>query len=114
MIYFIGDRASKGYDPSSAFIGTYNYRKLLSWIFKMDLNINDVRLYNANHYIKHILPTIKDTDIVATIGKGPSTKFCEKNIPHYKLPFFEYCSIEAIRDNPAVKEMLEEIEDYDK
>ena len=114
MVYFIGDRASKGYDPSSAFIGTYNYRKLLSWIFKMDLNINDVRLYNANHYIKHILPTIKDTDIVATIGKGPSLKFCERNILHYKLPFFDYCSIESIRKNPAVKEMLQEIEDYDK
>jgi hypothetical protein len=114
MIYFIGDRASKNYDPSSAFIGTYNYRKLLCWIFKMDLNINNVRLYNANSFIKDIEPTIKDTDIVAAIGKGPSMRLCEKTIPHYRLPFFEYCSIEAINKNPSVKEMLEEYKSYDK
>jgi hypothetical protein len=114
VIYFIGDRASKNYDPSSAFIGTYNYRKLLCWIFKMNLNINNVRLYNVNYYIKNISSTIKDTDIVAAIGKGPSMKLCEKTMPHYRLPFFEYCSIEAINKEPSVKEMLEEYKSYDK
>ena len=80
----------------------------------MDLNINNVRLYNAHSFIKDIEPTIKDTDIVAAIGKGPSMRLCEKTISHYWLPFFDYCNIEAINKEPSVKEMLEEYRSYDK
>lgn len=48
MIIFVGDKASaKNTDPMVAFVGTQSYKKLLEWIFKLDISINNIRICNS-------------------------------------------------------------------
>jgi len=43
MIIFVGDKPSaKNLDPEIPFVGTQSYKKLLEWIWEMDINISDV------------------------------------------------------------------------
>lgn len=47
MIVFVGDKPSKkNKDPKVPFVGTPSYRKLLEWIFRMDVDISDVKMSN--------------------------------------------------------------------
>ena len=49
MIIFVGDRPSKdNIDPNVAFVGTKSYKTLLEWIYKMDLDISEICMYNRN------------------------------------------------------------------
>lgn len=49
MIIFVGDEPSaKNIDPNVPFVGTQSYKRLLGWIWEMDINISDVTLLNQN------------------------------------------------------------------
>lgn len=49
MIVFVGDKASsKNLNPDVAFVGTKSYEVLLSWIAKMNINVNDVMIINKD------------------------------------------------------------------
>lgn len=48
-IVFVGDKPSnKNLDSSVPFVGTPSYRNLLIWVAKMDIDIRNVELDNAN------------------------------------------------------------------
>ena len=52
MIYFIGDKPSKkNIDKNVAFVGTRSYKTLLDWIYRMNLNINKICLFNHKGFI---------------------------------------------------------------
>jgi hypothetical protein len=47
VIIFVGDEASdKNVDPNVAFVGTKSYKTLLDWIYRMDIDISVVCMYN--------------------------------------------------------------------
>lgn len=46
-IIFVGDKPSeKNKDPNVAFVGTQSYKRLLDWIWRMDIDISNVKMYN--------------------------------------------------------------------
>lgn len=47
MIIFVGDKPSdKNFSPDIPFVGTQSYKRLLDWIFKMNLDITEICMYN--------------------------------------------------------------------
>lgn len=49
MIVFVGDKPSKkNIDPSIPFVGTRSYKTLLDWIYKMNIDISQVKLCNKD------------------------------------------------------------------
>lgn len=101
MIVFVGDQPSnKNVDPNIPFVGTQSYKRLLEWIWKMDVNITDVEIYNKddidmqykgrpdrylvcgywprNHYPDEI-------EIVA-LGNEAAKKLEELGLEYFKLP----------------------------
>lgn len=47
MIIFVGDEPSEhNIDPQVAFVGTKSYKTLLDWIYKMNLSVTELCLYN--------------------------------------------------------------------
>lgn len=47
MIVFIGDSPSNSnLNPEVPFVGTQSYKKLLEWIYRLNISINDVMLVN--------------------------------------------------------------------
>ena len=53
MIYFIGDKPSKkNTDKNVAFVGTRSYKTLLDWIYRMNLSINSICLFNHARFIE--------------------------------------------------------------
>jgi uracil-DNA glycosylase len=74
MIIILGDRPSrKNLDKSIAFVGTKSYKKLLEWIYNLDIDINDSVLCNINQ--------IKQYDFAPSTGyietKNLSAEYCE-------------------------------------
>ena len=50
MIIFVGDKpSSKNTDPSIPFVGTQSYKRLLDWIWRMDINITNVGIFNKDN-----------------------------------------------------------------
>jgi uracil-DNA glycosylase len=48
-IVFVGDKPSaKNLDPNVPFVGTQSYKKLLDWIFKMNLDVSLVFMCNKD------------------------------------------------------------------
>ncbi len=48
-IVFVGDKPSdKNLDPNIPFVGTQSYKKLLDWIFKMNIDITHVAMCNKD------------------------------------------------------------------
>lgn len=96
MIVFVGDKpSSKNVDPHIPFVGTQSYKRLLDWIWKMDVDISRVRLCNKDfingtyedYYIalgNEAEKTLKDT--VFNVWNWKKQKI-EAIRPHYfKLP----------------------------
>lgn len=51
MIIFVGDRPGrKNLDPNIPFVGTQSYKKLLEWIWYLDVDINNVILMNKDEF----------------------------------------------------------------
>jgi len=49
MILFVGDSpASKNIDPNVPFVGTQSYKRLLEWIWRMDIDISNVEMVNQS------------------------------------------------------------------
>lgn len=55
MIVFVGDQpSSKNIDPNVPFVGTQSYKKLLEWIWEMDLDISDIKICNRDEILQHV------------------------------------------------------------
>jgi len=90
MIYFIGDKPSKhNIDPKVAFVGTQSYKTLLNWIYRMNLNINDITLYNVDSFVNQLQQNkleLDEDDQVVALGKEAAIILNKHIIPHLKIP----------------------------
>lgn len=108
FVVFVGDKPStKNKNKNIAFVGTKSYKKLLEWIYLLDLDINvvymcnksDVTLKNckiSGSYLEISTPSIKleifDQDIVIALGESSFkhlnnlTKKSDKNFNITRLP----------------------------
>jgi len=54
VIIFVGDKPSKkNVDPDVAFVGTLSYKRLLEWIWIMNIDISDVKMINISKMWKY-------------------------------------------------------------
>ena len=80
MIAFVGDTPSaKNVDPNVPFVGTQSYKRLLEWIWMMDVDISEVSLFNRGDLIP-----FRDTTKVVALGNNASEWL--GRVPHFKLP----------------------------
>jgi len=55
-IIFVGDKPStKNLDSNVPFVGTQSYKKLLEWIWEMDIDIHDVKIINKEDVARESL-----------------------------------------------------------
>ena len=103
MIIFVGDKPSKkNIDSRIAFVGTQSYKRLLEWIFKMDIDINETMIVNRSGVKPYSFNIPEDLHIEFS-AYGTSTDYCsgdkiialgneaekvlkENHIPYFKLP----------------------------
>lgn len=90
MIIFVGDKPSKkNIDPDVAFVGTVSYRRLLEWIYLMNLSINDVNICNKDdstwEFWERISATCTNINFVA-LGRNAANFLHKKGVEHFTLP----------------------------
>jgi len=116
MIYFIGDKPSKcNIDPQVAFVGTRSYKTLLDWIYKMNLSINQICLYNVDDFVKIVnhqktLP-IHEHDQIVALGKEASIALNKAIIPHLRIPHPSGLN-RKLNDPQFVNKFLKECKHY--
>jgi len=95
MIIFVGDKPSaKNIDPDVPFVGTQSYKTLLGWIWKLDVNINDVTMTNIPDSHDELMAfaehAVGSNNKVVTLGENASTfvkEFrCYPELDCFKLP----------------------------
>ena len=116
MIYFIGDKPSKcNIDPQVAFVGTRSYKTLLEWIYRMNLSINKICLYNADEFIrltdKNQTITIHEHDQIVALGREASNALDKAIIPHLRIPHPSGLN-RKLNDPREVNRFLKECKDY--
>jgi len=95
MIVFVGDQPSKkNVDPNTAFVGTKSYKRLLGWIYELNLSLNEVLIcnkddikdfYNNGFYVETPqmnFEALLGYDKVIALGKN-SQKFLQGNNIEY-------------------------------
>lgn len=98
MVIFIGDKPGKKNKSSDAFVGASCYPRLLSWIAKLDLSINNVFIFNQEH-IKiysfgglYCQDSTWHTDIdleedrIIALGKAASKGLTKLGVDHFTMP----------------------------
>lgn len=94
MILFVGDKPSaKNKSQDIPFVGTKSYKRLLEWIFEMDLDITDLAITNISQAefndhgpeVDTHWGMIRYTAVVA-LGKKASKGLTKLGIPHFELP----------------------------
>ena len=112
MIYFIGDKPSKrNVDPKVAFVGTTSYKTLLEWIYRMNLSVNDIMLYNAKAFIQDVQDEVNEDDFVVALGREASTLLEHYHIPHHKIPHPSGLN-RMLNDKKQVNEFLKGCKEY--
>lgn len=99
-IVFVGDEPSLDNVRSDvAFVGTKSYKRLLDWIYKMDVNINNTHLINKSnltvlnknefeiHPDQHTTVFMEYVDCkFVALGNNASKALEALKIDHFKLP----------------------------
>lgn len=81
MIVFVGDKPSKkNVDPDIAFVGTQSYKRLLLWIWEMNLSVNDIHVCN-----KDKMPIDANYKYIA-LGKNAAKKLDSLKLDFFRLP----------------------------
>ena len=116
MIYFIGDKPSKcNIDPQVAFVGTRSYKTLLDWIYRMNLSINQICLFNVDEFTnlvnyKKTLP-IHEHDQIVALGREASRALDKAIIPHLRIPHPSGLN-RKLNDPREVNRFLKECKEY--
>ena len=130
-VLFIGDKPSaKNVSDDVAFVGTKSYSRLLTWIDKMNLSVNQVQLANKGD-VYHIRSWVEDihswnrqveyetkhgiftVDKVVALG-NEAAKFCaDHELDYFKL-FHPSGRNFKLNDKKAVEAMLNRCEQYIK
>ena len=113
MIYFIGDKPSKkNTDKNVAFVGTRSYKTLLDWIYRMNLSINSICLFNYERFIEtDEQRTWSSFDVVIALGNEASKALTKENIPHLKIPHPSGKNY-LLYDKKTVDKFLKQCKDY--
>ena len=116
MIYFIGDKPSKcNIDPQVAFVGTRSYKTLLDWIYRMNLSINQICLYNVDEFTRLVnhrqTLLIHEYDQVVALGKEASIALDKAIIPHLRIPHPSGLN-RKLNDPQFVNRFLKECKSY--
>ena len=113
MIYFIGDKPSKkNIDKNVAFVGTRSYKPLLDWIYRMNLSINSICLFNYARFIEtNNDRTWSSFDVVIALGNEASKALTKENIPHLKIPHPSGKNY-LLNDKKNVDKFLKQCKDY--
>ena len=112
MIYFIGDKPSKkNIDKNVAFVGTRSYKTLLDWIYRMNLNINKICLFNHKGFINTRLKHINEHDAIVALGNVASEALSKENVPHIKIPHPSGLN-RVLNDKKTVDRFLRHCKDY--
>ena len=112
MIYFIGDKPSKkNIDKNVAFVGTRSYKTLLDWIYRMNLNINKICLFNHKGFINTRLKHINEHDAIVALGNVASEALSKENVPHIKIPHPSGLN-RVLNDKKMVDKFLKHCKDY--
>ena len=112
MIYFIGDKPSNcNIDPKVAFVGTNSYKILLGWIHRMNLSINDIKLYNSQAFVDEIQDQIEEDDQIVALGREASRALTKHNLPHLKIPHPSGLN-RTLNDTLFVNKFLKECKAY--
>ena len=120
MVIFVGDQASaKNINPDVAFVGTQSYKRLLEWIWELDLDINDLALCNKNQVFGYTTCTarfiqtpatfvdIMAGDAIIALGNAASKKLSDLNLSHFVLPHPSGLN-RKLNDKKYVKKILRE------
>jgi uracil-DNA glycosylase len=98
MVIFVGDKpSSKNKDPDIAFVGTPSYARLLEWIHKLDLDVNNIMLCNGEQVQRYgEFVTIKTKNMEAefepmfdhfvALGKAAEKVLDDLELPYLSLP----------------------------
>ena len=113
MIYFIGDKPSKkNTDKNVAFVGTRSYKTLLDWIYRMNLSINSICLFNHARFIQTNEDRLMtEFDVVIALGNEASNALTKENIPHLKIPHPSGKNY-LLNNKKNVDKFLKECKDY--
>jgi hypothetical protein len=93
-VYFVGDKpSSKNKESSVAFVGTKSYKKLLTWIYNLDLDLNHVYTCNkddiADNFtveVPGLFTEIDEEDSVIALGEASSKRLDKIGLKHFKMP----------------------------
>lgn len=118
-IWFVGDKPSKNnvniYIP---FVGTQSYKKLLEWIWFMDIDISGAKLCNStDHDLYSSLENFKSYNgffpKVIVLGNNAENKIKQLpgRIPYFKLPHPSGLN-RILNDKKRIKELLKDCKDF--
>lgn len=122
MILFVGDKPSKkNKNKKVPFVGTKSYKKLLEWIYRLDIDLNDVYVCNRSHMdFNRVAPVINtpaiileilEEDKVVALGNEASKFLSENNQEHFKLPHPSGLN-RKLNDEVYVKEQLKKCREF--
>lgn len=101
MIVFVGDKPAKAnLNPDIPFVGTKSYKRLLEWIYKLDLDLTDLTVCNSadfkeyhwggQYFIENrksfyldLDPTL---DLIIPLGDNAEKIIKKTSLPYFKLP----------------------------
>lgn len=99
MIFIVGDKpSSKNLDPEIAFVGTTSYKKLLEWIYELDIDINDTILCNKSQFksygyiddhkieTKNLFTDVQKEDKIIALGKNAAKHLDTLKVKYFELP----------------------------
>lgn len=108
MIIFIGDKPSKkNVDPSIPFVGTQSYKRLLMWIWEMDLDITNIGMCNKDQ-----IPTFYgDQAVYVALGRNAQKVAEQLDLTHYFLPHPSGLN-RTINDKALMKQLLKKCKEW--
>ena len=119
MIIFVGDKpSSKNIDPKVPFVGTQSYKRLLEWIWEMNISVTDVVLCNTSNIDERgniELPlfstSIDAGDHVVALGKNAEKFLRDNRIPFYPMPHPSGLNRQN-NDKKFIKQKLKECKEW--
>jgi len=124
MIFFVGDKPSKkNVDPAVPFVGTVSYKRLLEWIYQMDIDISEVYMCNISQIEPYgYIPMCKvntpnygsdvlEDDKVIALGNNAEEHLKKLNQKYFKLPHPSGRN-HKLNDKKFLKKILTECKEY--